>query len=148
MLKKCHEFLASVDLDTAETELIVVNWCKIKRDMARDKNDSLKKTTIVDFLKIKPSLTFSYLFEELNTYAYLRFLSYFKGFFCYFIIYDFFRLRVDNNTNVLIDDIFSCLSKLESLPTSDPIIKSRVYLEIAQFKLNDSNDLYKDRFKL
>lgn len=74
MLKKAHEYLIRLGLDAAEIESIVVSWCKIKRDMARQKNADLKGITVVDFLSIprsSPQL-FQYLFEEFKTYNSFR----------------------------------------------------------------------------
>lgn len=127
VLKKAYEILARLGLENTEVELLVISWCKIKRDLARQKNDYLKKTTIVDFLPIHSSCVFQFLFEELKTFS---------------------SFRSESTVNHMFDDMFQCISRLESLPTDDPLIKSRVYLEIAQFELNDSEGVYKDHFKL
>lgn len=48
----------------------------------------------------------------------------------------------------MLDDMFQCLVKLESFSADDPLLKARIYLEIAQFKLNDSENAYNESFKL
>lgn len=57
-------------------------------------------------------------------------------------------IRSETAVNHMLDDMFQCLVKLESLSADDPLLKARIYLEIAQFKLNDSQNAYKDSFKL
>lgn len=73
LLKRVYDILAGLNLELVEIELIVLSWCKIKRDLSRQKNDQLKKYTAVDYFSVRADLAYQYLFEELKTYAIFRF---------------------------------------------------------------------------
>lgn len=73
VLKKAYEFLDRLGLENTEIDLLVVNWCKLKRNLAQQKNNNIKRTTIIDFLPIPSSCAFQFLFKELSTYRSFRY---------------------------------------------------------------------------
>jgi hypothetical protein len=134
-------FLKSIkaERDTSLMEWLVMNFCKIKRDIFKSEKYAHKeqdrKITIVDCVPItikseeksidleeEASLAFAYLFEELKYYASIK--------------------TSDNGLNMT-EEIFCALEKMESLLSiSSLLVKSRIQLELAQFLLN--NNIYYD----
>jgi hypothetical protein len=77
-LLKVHKLIKSFELEheAAEIEWLVVNWCKIKRDMWKSKKYDYtledKKTTFVDHCGVSAELVFQYLLEELKYYSVIK----------------------------------------------------------------------------
>ena len=79
ILNELNKFLKKFNLDTKYMELILLNWCKIKRDASKLKSTLTKKTyeenlkykTINKLLKtMNPDYSIDYLFEELRILKY------------------------------------------------------------------------------
>jgi hypothetical protein len=133
LLKKIQQLLAEYNLDGVELEWLATNWCKIKRDMWKSKKitytDADKRATMVDYFEVKAtdSAQFNYLFEELKTYYYLKSLD---------------------TTIAMYEEIYFTLEKLDNLHLNDPLLKSRIQLEIAQFKCSNYYKNAENKFTL
>lgn len=150
-LRELYVLLKELNIDLKNCELIVLNWCKLKRDIAKtnslhiEKNEELKKlkyTSMTDYYNLDKDRVFSYLFEELRCLK---------------------NISLNDNQLKFNDEIFSVLESLENYLRDDDVLilgekcrsdlgsldkstsendelivveKCRWYLEVAQFKLS------------
>ena len=149
VLNELNKFLKKFNLDLKYIELIILNWCKIKRDGSKVQSkvsakctkktyeENLKYKTINKLLKtINTDYTIDYLFEE------LRVLKYFSTIDSSIQMYDEI-LCVLNEINLYLESNIDtrCLSEItntKSKKTDEQKIdvninKCRLYLEVAQF---------------
>lgn len=85
-IKMTYDFLAKYDLDLAELEWLVTNWCKIKRDLWKAKSTVHQKTTIADYLEIKNGLVDKFLMQEIRMYNSFKLVNIFYRIFQRFLL--------------------------------------------------------------
>ena len=71
-IKEAFEFLALFNLDMPELEWLVINWCKIKRDLWKAKKLDYQHITIADHLQIREAVVDKFLLQEIRNYTYFK----------------------------------------------------------------------------
>jgi hypothetical protein len=124
VIKTLYDFLVDNKLEYKQCEMLITNWCKIKRDASRlggEHNNFLKRKTIDTCISINDgSLMVLYLFEE------LRILKYFSSIDSNISLYDEIYFVIERLYEVLM------LGGKHSLVAKD-LDKIRLYIEFAQF---------------
>lgn len=137
-LCSANRLFAQLGIELSECNWLVMNWCKMKRDMYKAGAASIEteksNMTLIDELKMSNAdhtTRFRYLFEELKSYAVIK--------------------SNDNSINFL-DESYQVLEKMNSIyidkktkksssndlcEVDSILLKSRIQLEMIMFALNN-----------